>query len=280
LELSSEIVIAFGQNRRRWLNPSSSPSRGGRICMLLLFDPIFYMSANDDTGSKRKRLRLDDDTANFVYTGQANVPEGVIHVRVHPSVRVIRAKAYLRQSQLINVDLHDGLEVIEEEAFSYCSSLREILFPPSVRAIKARAFWCCSGLMTAILNGGLEEIGKWAFSECALVRIDIPPSSRAIDNEAFDGCSGLTTAILNDGLEEIGEGAFAQCALVRIDIPPSVRAIKDCAFCHYHALTTVILNDWLEEIEEEAFCGGHWCASTYLPPSRRSRRGHSVIVRH
>ena len=105
----------------------------GRVCTLLLFDPIFYMSANGDARSEGKRLRLDDDAANFVNTGQANVPEGVIHVPVHPSVRVISAKAYLRQSQLISVELHNGLEVIEEEAFSYCSSLRKILFPSSVR---------------------------------------------------------------------------------------------------------------------------------------------------
>jgi len=140
------------QNRRRWLNPSPAPSRGGWICMLLLFDSIFYMSANDDAGSERKRLRLDDDAACFVYTGQENVPDGVIHVRVHPSITVIRAKAFFQQSRLMSVELHNGIEVIEEEAFYECRSLREMLFPPSVRAIKAWAFLNCSGLTTAILN--------------------------------------------------------------------------------------------------------------------------------
>jgi hypothetical protein len=81
------------------------------------------MSANDDAGSERKRLRLDDDAANFVYTGQENVPDGVIRVRVHPSIRVIRARAFFRQSRLIGVELHDGIEVIEEEAFEECRSL-------------------------------------------------------------------------------------------------------------------------------------------------------------
>ena len=56
------------------------------------------MSANkdDDDRSEPKRLRrLDDDAANFVYTGQKNVLEGVIHVRIHPSIRVIRARAFI-----------------------------------------------------------------------------------------------------------------------------------------------------------------------------------------
>jgi hypothetical protein len=38
------------------------------------------MSANDDAGSKRNGARLDDDAANFIYTGQENVTDGVICV--------------------------------------------------------------------------------------------------------------------------------------------------------------------------------------------------------
>ena len=91
--------------------------------MLLSFDPIFNMSDNDDAGSERKRPRPDDDAASFVYTGQENVPDGVIHVRVHPSIKVIRAKAFLCQSRLISVELHDGLVVIKKDAFCHCRSL-------------------------------------------------------------------------------------------------------------------------------------------------------------
>jgi len=117
------------------------------------------MNTNDDAGSEQNGARLDDDAASFVYTGQVNVPDGVIRVRVHPSIKVIRAKAFFRQSRLIGVELHDGIEVIEKKAFEDCRSLREMLFPPSVRAIKDFAFSKCLGLTTAILNDGLEEIG-------------------------------------------------------------------------------------------------------------------------
>jgi hypothetical protein len=129
-----------------------------------------------------ERHRLDD-AAYFVNTGREDkdVPKGVIHVRVHPSVRVIRAKAFIRQSLLMSAELHDGIEVIEEWAFEDCRSLRQILSPPTVRAIKDGAFASCSGLTTVILTNGLEEIGKGAFWGCeSLVRIDIPPAVRAI----------------------------------------------------------------------------------------------------
>ncbi len=217
-----------------------------------------------------ERLRLDDDAACFVYTGQENVPDSVIRVRVHPSIKVIRARAFFRQRRLIGVELHDGIEVIEKDAFYECRSLREMLFPPSVRAIKEEAFANCSELTTAIFNDGLEEIGEYAFNGCALECIDIPPSVRAIEEGAFSWCRGLTTAILNDGLEEIGKWAFNDCALERINIPPSVREIDAAAFKKCSNLTTV---QFCDEIEE--FVSGesmrHWwnhgvhekCLSTY-----------------
>jgi hypothetical protein len=52
------------------------------------------MSANDNAGSEQNGARLDDDAANFIYTGQENVPDGVICIRVHPSIKVICARAF------------------------------------------------------------------------------------------------------------------------------------------------------------------------------------------
>ena len=172
---AQNIIFAIRRGRRP--HPSNPQARSPGEAAYIFVDPVFNMSANDDAGSKRNGARLDDDAANFVYTGQENVPDGVIRVRVHPSIRVIRAKAFFRQTRLISVELHDGIEVIQEDAFYDCRSLREILFPPSVRAIKDSAFYNCSRLTTAILNDGLEEIGEHAFARCALVGIAFPPPS-------------------------------------------------------------------------------------------------------
>ena len=87
------------------------------------------MSANDDAGSKRKRLCPDDDAANFVYAGQEHVPDGVIRVLVQPSIKVIHARAFRRHSRLMSVELHDGVEVIEKEAFYECRSPRNLVPP-------------------------------------------------------------------------------------------------------------------------------------------------------
>ena len=82
------------------------------------------MSANDDAGSKRNDA--------FVYHGQegGDVPRDVTRVRVHPSVRVIRARAFLWRSRLISVELHDGLEVIEEGGILRMQVTSRNLVPP------------------------------------------------------------------------------------------------------------------------------------------------------
>jgi len=218
-----------------------------------------------------ERPRLDDDAAYFAYTGQEYVPDGVVRVRVHPSVRVIRGKVFFERERLISVEFHDGLEVIEEWAFSYCTSLREILFPPSVRAIKYAAFYGCSRLTTVTLGDGLEEIGECAFERCrSLVRIDIPPNVRTIKFAAFCNCTGLTTVILGVGLEEIEERAFKCTSLVLIDVPPNVRTIHAEAFRGCSDLTTITFCDKIEEFVSGESMRGWWnngvhekCLSTY-----------------
>ena len=81
-----------------------------------------------------------DNAAYFLYTGQEDEPDGVICVRVHPSVRVIHARA-----------------------FHYCSSLHKILIPPAIRAFKDGTFPGCLILTVDILGDGLEEIGDYTF---------------------------------------------------------------------------------------------------------------------
>ena len=45
-----------------------------------------------------------DDAAYIIYTGQEDVPDGVIRVRVHPSVRVICGRAFIGRKRLISVE--------------------------------------------------------------------------------------------------------------------------------------------------------------------------------
>ncbi len=64
----------------------------------------------------------------------------VTHVRVHPSIREIKAGSFSGCSELATVRLGDGLEIIGEGAFHKWTSLERIAIPPTVEVIDDTAF--------------------------------------------------------------------------------------------------------------------------------------------
>jgi len=180
----------------------------------------------------------------YIYYGRDGeiVPEDVIRVKIHSSVRAIKARAFHRRGNLVTVTLNDGLEEIGEAAFYFCNTLREIDMPRSVKKIKMSAFGFCGGLMRVKLDEGLEEIEERAFFNCTtLCEIVVPRYVKVINSGAFCFCRGLMRVKLDEGLEEIGIMAFYNCESLReITIPRSVRVIREGVFSCCQALTTVI----------------------------------------
>ena len=62
----------------------------------------------------------------FVYNGVDEVPEDVIHVRVDPSITVIRDNAFDGHFHLEEVELPEGLLKIGDTAFGECRNLKRI----------------------------------------------------------------------------------------------------------------------------------------------------------
>jgi hypothetical protein len=89
--------------------------------------------------------------------------QSITHVEVHPSVKVIKSRAFYHCLQMTAVILGKGLGEISKDAFGECTSLHEITIPHAVKMIKDTAFMRCSQMKTVILGEGLEEIGEAAF---------------------------------------------------------------------------------------------------------------------
>ncbi len=94
----------------------------------------------------------------------------------------------------------DRLEVIGNDAFSHCSSLRSINLP-SVRRVGKYAFYFCTKLTWAVFDEKLERIEKYAFDECiALRRIAIPlKDSLIVGDDSFYNCHNLSRIDTLDG---------------------------------------------------------------------------------
>jgi len=96
---------------------------------------------------------------------------------------------YEGNTDLTEISIPDGVQVISEGAFLGCTSLRRVDFPSSVTCIGDSAFTMCSALESIVIPEGVSSIGECAFSRCdSLKSATLPESIVKIGADAFDGC--------------------------------------------------------------------------------------------
>ena len=210
----------------------------------------------------------------FVYMGgEQEVPLGITHAVIDPSVNTVRRDAFRDCQQLVSIIFHDDVELIEYEAFRHCSSLRGIKLL-GVREIRYEAFHGCSALLDVEFGDKLETLGEGAFHYCRSLRSIKSLSVRSIGPWVFSGCKQLEDAEFGIDLESVGIGSFNNCHhLQRITIPlkdnlfPVNRLYRRCnqfdgcknlstidpvgAKGIHSTISSFLLETWIDEINEE-----------------------------
>jgi hypothetical protein len=210
------------------------------------------------------------DNIIFVYTGEQDVPSDVTHVIIDRSVKIIPERAFLNRRKLVSVEMHDGVERIEERAFQGCISLRGIKLP-GVVAVELGAFQLCTALTDVDFGDKLETIRYDAFNNCHSLQKIKMPSLRAIGLRAFSDCKQLTDVEL-PAVETIGEYAFLRCvSLQRIAIPlknitfppdPFTQRYNQFYYCQnlstvdlvggiHNTISSLLLESWRNEMLQE-----------------------------
>ncbi len=113
-----------------------------------------------------------------------------------------------------------GIQQIEDLAFSGCKTLTDITIPDSVTTIGGGAFSGCDSLTVIVIPNSVTTIGDWAFDYCKnLTSITLPDSLTTIGEYAFSGCDSLTSTNIPDGVIELGNNPFSYCsALTAISV--------------------------------------------------------------
>ena len=179
----------------------------------------------------------------------------ITSITIPDSIKTIREKAFQNCSNLINVDLGNGVDWIGEYAFAD-TGLTSITIPGSIKNISVKAFQNCSNLTNVVLENGIESIGDFAFEGTGLTSITIPDSVKSIGTAAFR-ISTLIDIDLGNGVESIGDSAFVGTRLTSITIPNSVTRIGHSSF-KGTPLTSITIPDSVESIEQRAF---EFCSS-------------------
>ena len=105
--------------------------------------------------------------------------------------------------------IKEGVRIICDKAFDYCSSLRSLVIPDEVTSIGKSAFANCKSLRSLVIPDGVTRIG----------------------NEAFYGCKSLSSLVFPNSITSIGDGAFCGCSSLKsLVIPDSVVNLKGNPF--------------------------------------------------
>lgn len=78
-----------------------------------------------------------------------------------------------------SIAIPEGVECIDEAAFTSCNRLREVILPNSTRKLGNRAFSNCSALESIIIPKDVTDIGADAFNDCPKLTIKCAANSPA-----------------------------------------------------------------------------------------------------
>ena len=156
-----------------------------------------------------------------------------------------------------DVVIPEGVTTIDDWAFAWCQSLKNVVMPESVTSIGDRAFFGCSSLASIVIPEGVKSIGAEAFWRCSsLTSVVIPEGVKSIGASAFWGCLSLTSVVIPEGVKSIGASAFYDCSsLTSVVIPKGVKSIGAWAFYGCKGLTSVVIPKGVKSIGAWAFYG-------------------------
>ncbi|GMH85658.1 hypothetical protein TrVE_jg6360 [Triparma verrucosa] len=109
-------------------------------------------------------------------------------------------------SNLVVVDIPEGITSIGGWSFDGCSSLKEIKFPKSLTSIGYNSFRHCSSLEEVdLLHTNVQELGNYAFWNCTSLReMKVPDSLQMVGEDVFYKCSELVPSTI-DVVDDIND---------------------------------------------------------------------------
>lgn len=134
---------------------------------------------------------------------------------------LIEDNAFSRCTNLSEVVFSDQGVIIHNGAFCDCASLKEIRFPEGTPYIMAQVFSGCSSLEYVEIPSSVSWIGEWAFKGCiSLKHVNFLSNSTRINQNTFLGCTALDCSDMSHRYNTVKEGCYiATCVYGSYDCP-------------------------------------------------------------
>lgn len=196
-------------------------------------------------------------------------------VRKTDGYYISRFKGFEEDAMIIpNVVGEKEIVGITREAFRGCNSVKKLCLSEGIKVLENGAFSDCSSLTTILLPSTLTTIGSQTseckdgvFASTKIEKIVIPDSVTYMGPYTFWYCRQLKQVELSNNLEEIEVALFVSCPeLVSVKMPSKLKRIKTAAFNDCHKFKEAHIPIGTRVIEENAFKGSGLSA-IYIPPS-------------
>jgi hypothetical protein len=150
----------------------------------------------------------------------------------------------LKDTNIQNLVISNGITKIDRSAFENCSSLKSVTLPNTVTSIGQYAFDTCSNLTNIIIPNSVTNINPQAFISCSeLTDITLSSEITSISNQTFAYCYKLSNIIIPNKVTFISSDAFQSCTLLTsVEISSSVTYIDSSAFSSCTNLLDITVN--------------------------------------
>ncbi len=115
----------------------------------------------------------------------------------------IATRAFYNISNLEQVIIEKGINIIGEEVFYMCETLESITFPETLISIGYHAFYSCIGLTNITIPFSVMEIDTYAFFGCDnLTSIAVEQEEGTLAGEPWGADNAIVTYVGGDVIEE------------------------------------------------------------------------------
>ena len=207
--------------------------------------------------------------------------------KVNDSNKIILGSSFSGCSNLVSIEIPDGVTSIGENAFSDCQKLVEVINKSDLSITKGSTDHGYIAYRAIEVHDGESKVANqndflfyttYDGTNYLLayigdnVEFALPSSYNdekyAIYSSAFADCNKLTGVVISDGVTVIGNYAFYNCEnLKSVVIADSVTSIGDNAFSNCTSLASIVIPDGVTSIGEYAFYNCYSLTSIEIPVS-------------
>ena len=249
-----------------WYLDESFETRVEVIGVGLCRDVTVYAKWQFDMASLFAYTVSDGEATITGYTGTETTVVIPTELGGYPVV-AIGDDAFMRNYNIVEVVMQDGIRLIDGRAFYGCSSLAKVTLPSTLTEIGWYAFMECA-FTEVVLPEGLPSIGNGAFQKCKkLTKVTVPSTLTYFDQSVFSNCTSLKSVYITD-ME-----AWCNSSFYNINSNPLCNGAD--LYLNGELVTEMVLPDGITSISNYLFYGCTSLVTVVIPESVTSIGSHA-----